>query len=426
MLTAVAVRGYRSLRDVVLPLGALTVVTGPNGSGKSNLYRALHLLAATAREGAPAALAREGGLASALWAGPEQGGGGEGTVRRRPVRVELGVTGDDTGYALTLGLPQVAPEPPSPFARDPEIKAETVWAGPLARPASVLTERRGPHVRTRTDDGWATLTTAARPHESMLDVVADPNRSPELVTLREELRSWRLYDHLRTDPGAPARQPRPGSRTSALAADGADLAAALASAADMGADRELTAALEDAFPGSRLRISAHEGVFEVLLHQPGLLRPLHAAELSDGTLRFLMVAAALLTPRPPQLIVLNEPEQSMHPSVLPALARMTVRAARRTQVVMVTHSTALSEAVAAAAADTAGSAGTTRTAGTAGTTGATPTTGATRVTGGGGATTAAGEDDAGRVVAVELAKEAGETVVVGQEGPLDRPAWHWP
>ena len=45
MLTALAVSGYRSLRDVVVPLAGLNLVTGPNGSGKSNLYRALRLLA---------------------------------------------------------------------------------------------------------------------------------------------------------------------------------------------------------------------------------------------------------------------------------------------------------------------------------------------------------------------------------------------
>jgi predicted ATPase len=217
------------------------------------------------------------------------------------------------------------------------------------------------------------------------------------VTLREELRSWRLYDHLRTDPGSPARSPRPGSRTSALADDGADLAAALASVQAMGDDRALAAALEDAFPGSRLEVAAADGVFEVLLQQPGLLRPLRAAELSDGTLRFLMVTAALLTPRPPQLLVLNEPEQSMHVSLLPALARMTVRATRHTQVVVVTHSTALAVELASAG-------------GTDGDVPDVPT----------------GAEVRDRVVMLELAKEAGETVVVGQEGRLDRPAWTWP
>jgi predicted ATPase len=66
-----AVENYRSLRSLVLPLAPLTVVTGANGVGKSSLYRALRLLADAARNGAVAALAREGGLPSTLWAGPE-------------------------------------------------------------------------------------------------------------------------------------------------------------------------------------------------------------------------------------------------------------------------------------------------------------------------------------------------------------------
>ncbi|MEU0465684.1 AAA family ATPase, partial [Amycolatopsis sp. NPDC006131] len=74
MLTTLAVENYRSLRDLVLPLSRLTVVTGVNGTGKSNLYRALRLLADAGRNGAVAALAREGGLPSTLWAGPESVG----------------------------------------------------------------------------------------------------------------------------------------------------------------------------------------------------------------------------------------------------------------------------------------------------------------------------------------------------------------
>src|SRR5262245_29597376 len=71
MLTTLAVANYRSLRELIVPLARLNLVAGENGSGKSNLYRALRLLAETARGGVVAALAREGGLASALWAGPE-------------------------------------------------------------------------------------------------------------------------------------------------------------------------------------------------------------------------------------------------------------------------------------------------------------------------------------------------------------------
>ena len=61
------------------------------------------------------------------------------------------------------------------------------------------------------------------------------------------------------------------------------------------------------------------------MQQHGLLRPLKAAELSDGTLRYLLWIAALLTPRPPGLLVLNEPETSLHPDLLPALAASSRR-----------------------------------------------------------------------------------------------------
>ena len=72
MLRTLAVQNYRSLRRLVVPLTDLNVVTGPNGSGKSSLYRALRLLADASRNGAVAALAREGGLPATLWAGPEK------------------------------------------------------------------------------------------------------------------------------------------------------------------------------------------------------------------------------------------------------------------------------------------------------------------------------------------------------------------
>lgn len=76
-------------------------------------------------------------------------------------------------------------------------------------------------------------------------------------------------------------------------------------------------------------------------HQKGLLRPLSGAELSDGTLRYLLWVAALLTPRAPSLMVLNEPETSLHPDLLPALARLIMRTSEHTQVWVVTHSSRL-------------------------------------------------------------------------------------
>jgi predicted ATPase len=44
MLNTLAVSNYRSLRNLVIPLGQLSVLTGPNGSGKSNIYRSAHFV----------------------------------------------------------------------------------------------------------------------------------------------------------------------------------------------------------------------------------------------------------------------------------------------------------------------------------------------------------------------------------------------
>src|SRR6185295_13212989 len=107
----------------------------------------------------------------------------------------------------------------------------------------------------------------------------------------------------------------------------------------------LDAAITDAFPGSHVSIATDNGWFEVEMHQHGLLRPLKAAELSDGTLRYLLWTAALLTPRPPGLLVLNEPETSLHPDLLPALGRLIAQAAERAQVLVVSHATALVDAL---------------------------------------------------------------------------------
>ncbi len=161
MLTTVAISNYRSLRNVVIPLQNLNVVTGANGSGKSSFYRALRLLGDTAQGRVVPSLAREGGLQSTLWAGPEsiarsvrrQEHAVEGTRRDHPANLRLGFASDDLGYLIDLGLPKPIS---SAFALDPEIKRECVWHGPVLRPAAMLIDRQGPLVRIRRETATGT------------------------------------------------------------------------------------------------------------------------------------------------------------------------------------------------------------------------------------------------------------------------------
>jgi predicted ATPase len=383
MIKQLSISGYRSLRDVRLRLGALNVVSGANGSGKSSLYRALRLLADIAQGRIIQSLAVEGGLASVLWAGPEAFSREmkrgdhpiEGTRRNRPVSLKLGFSAGDFGYAIDLGLP-IKPPPPTRFSKDPEIKRESLWAGALLSRPSVFAERVGPSVRIRGETGaWRQVMHNLAPFDSMLTHCSDPREAAELLALRERMRNWRFYDHFRTDAQAPARQRQIGTRTPVLASDGSDLAAAIATIREIGAADEMDEAIADAFAGAALDVGGAGAEFELEFSQHGLLRPLKAAELSDGTLRYLLLTAALLTPRPPELMILNEPETSLHPELLAPLARLIAKASARSQIIVVSHAQSLAEAL--------------------------------------------NEEGA---VEIGLAKELGETLIPGDEAP----AWQWP
>lgn len=384
MLQTIAIRGYRSLREIVLPMSALTLVTGPNGAGKSSIYRALRLLADCGRGQVIGSLAREGGLQSALWAGPEQPTEHtQGTARTRPISLELGFTADDFGYLVDLGLPQLAgalqPDgSPSAFARDPEIKREVIFAGPVLRSSSALVRRAGEYAEAASESGrgFDELTRALPLHHSVLAEYAHPRALPELSAVSDRLRAWRFYDGFRVDADAPARRPHVGTRTPVLADDGSDLAAAVQTIIEAGTGL-LERAVADAFDGAKISVAVNDGLFDVQVRQRGMLRPLRSAELSDGTLRFLLWAAALLSLRPPSLMVLNEPETSLHPDLVRPLAGLIRAAASNTQVVVVTHSRALLEFL--------------------------------------------GD---GVATEIELYKQWGETKVAGQ-GLLDIPSWHW-
>ena len=219
-----AVSNYRSIRDLTLSLGQLNLVTGANGSGKSNLYRALKLLCDTARGDVIRALALEGGLPSVLWAGPEsfspkvkrgehpvQGG-----PRKDPVSLRLGFTTDDFGYGIDIGMP--TPVPRTMFSLDPEIKREVIWHGDTWHTRRALIDRRGGLVRARGADGeWRVIEQHLASFDSVVSRLADPSGTPEALVLREELRSWRFYEHFRCDSASPApctpgRRSHPGTQ----------------------------------------------------------------------------------------------------------------------------------------------------------------------------------------------------------------------
>lgn len=335
MIRELTVSGYRSVRSLRLGLGPVNVLVGPNGCGKSNLYRSMWLLAAAAGGELARALAGEGGVPSALWAGKRKQGS---------VRLTLGVSTEQLAYEVSLGLPTPVPGG-TMFSLDPLVKEEWVRYHEEGKRVTLL-ERGNSSVWARDADGnRVSYLMALSESESVLSQLREPHRFPQLSALRQEFLGWRFYHHFRTDAESPLRHPQIGVRTPVLSHDGGDLAAALQTIIEVGDAQGLQEAVTSAFPGAELIIAAPQARFSLFLKMREFQRPFDARELSDGTLRYLCLLAVLLSPRPPALLALNEPETSIHPDLMEPLARLVAGAAARSQLWITTHSQSLARLI---------------------------------------------------------------------------------
>ena len=346
-LAAIQISGYRSIRSIRFPVRRLSVLVGGNGVGKTNLYRSLELLHAAARGTLAEEIAREGGLGSIFWAGERK-------THEQPrlvleamlediLRDSTGDDGFSPGYRLEIGFPPR--EATAAFLTEAQIKAETLSVRQRGRDV-VLAERKGP-------SAWARDATGKRVvvDDLMLSsetMLATAGMVPEVDAVRLALAGWRFYHSFRTDPASPLRQPSLPVTSPMLASDGSNLAAVFATLRHIRGDTtDLDAAIAGAFPGARLEVPMPGESATFSMTFPDLpQRAFGAHELSDGTLQFLALAGALLAYRLPPFVALNEPETSLHPRLLPALARLIARAAERTQVWVVTHSRELADAIA--------------------------------------------------------------------------------
>lgn len=234
LLRGIHAAGYRSLRSVRFPVGRLSVFVGANGVGKTNLYRALELVQAAAGGFLARALAVEGGMESALWAGERR--------RKEPVRITLkavfGESADGTqthSYKVSAGITysyetEIGLRLPTAaaFAFEPQIKEETFVHHYRGRAQKIL-ERRGPTAFARGVDGErAPLGGELLASETALSSIEDVARYPDIYAVRQTMLDWRFYHEMRTDRDAPLRQPCLAIASPTLASDGANLGAVFA------------------------------------------------------------------------------------------------------------------------------------------------------------------------------------------------------
>ena len=311
---------------------------GENGVGKSNLYKSLSLLRDAATGQITRTIAEEGGLNSICWSG----------IRKRGEdgRLRLSARFDRLKYSIEIGFPSPVV---AAFAGEPMIKEECIEATEGKRTV-LLMERKNSLVSVRDDNGaWSSHKDAVLPSEPALAGFFDGKECPEIDLIKECNAGLAILSRLSHRSGV--------TDTKALSGDHDALAQCRWKRSSCGSGRDssqtirgdatdLQDAIEDAFPGAELRAWEENGRCEFDLQLADMPRPFGAHELSDGTLKYICLLAVFMAGyRLPPFIALNEPETSLHPSLLAPLARLIAKASSRADIWIVTHSEQLMEAL---------------------------------------------------------------------------------
>jgi predicted ATPase len=342
-LRSMSATNYRSLRSIRMDLAGVNLFIGDNGVGKSNLYRALQLVQAAVRGTLAYEIAAEGGMASALWSGPRR------VAKNFRIKLDVEVLDEERAitfrYRVEAGLRP--PKAAAGFAFEPQIKAEELSVETGSRPVTMM-KRDGPGIMVRGSHGrMQEYPEQAVVSETAVALLGDAGHYPEIGAFRRLVSGWRFFHGFRTDRESPLRQPCLAVTAPLLNEDGSNLAAVLATLVHTRGDTvDLDRAIADAFGGARLHVPQPGEYADFGLVFPELpQRVFQPRELSDGQIRFLGLAAALMSYRQPPLIALNEPETSLHSDMLDPLANLILEASHHSQIWIVTHSETLAATV---------------------------------------------------------------------------------
>ncbi len=322
------IAGFRSLKKVSWQPGDLNVVIGQNGTGKSNLLRALKLFSASVAGRLAENMRNSGGMGAVLWDGIAP-----------YLCLDLKLAQPDVSYELKLARLGST----SSYV----IEYERLFGvTDTAQFVSALADQNGrangqsPNKETQLSfdlRGLARLLEFPSIEKSKNKISAE---DLELVRLND----LAIYHDLNVGEGSAIRQAAVARFDKRVEADGQNLVSVLHTlyTTDREFERNIDAAMRAAFGADYERLiftpDAGDQRIQMKVRWRSLQRGQSMADLSDGTLRYLLLATILTAPDPPMLIAIDEPETGLHPSMLPIIAAYAIEASERTQIIFTTHS----------------------------------------------------------------------------------------
>jgi predicted ATPase len=346
-ILSLRVEGFRSFQDVEWKPGDLNIVVGPNASGKSNLLRILDMLSVSARGGLGKYIQREGGMEPLVWDGVAE------AVRIRLKTSPLGDSRDLRRDSLTYLLELQRLGKTTAYRIPEELLANfyPVETGEMEQPFKLLERSlQRAVIFDEQQHGLVAPEASVAEEETLLSMAAGPFTANHLIAeYQREIAVWSVYQDLHTDRDAAIRQAAVSRVETRVAPDGQNLVSALHTLyqSDREFERDVDAAMRAGFGDEFEKLvfpPAAEQRIQFGVRWKSLRREQPAADLSDGTLRFLFLLAVLANPNPPPLIAIDEPETGLHPSMLPIVAEYSSEAATRSQVLLTTHSPAFLDA----------------------------------------------------------------------------------
>jgi predicted ATPase len=317
-----------------LELGSLNVLVGPNGSGKSNLLEAIALLRSAPTDLRPVIL-RGGGVGEWIWKGTPQA-----------VATLDAVVANPNGAQPLRHVLAFRAEQQTFRINDERIENEQPDGGQTAPPFYYRYQQGRPEAHAQDGRRRKLRGDYVQPDQSILARLRDPESYPEITYLADVYGRIRLYREWVFGRNTVFREPQKADlRTDRLEEDFSNLGLFLNRLRRQSKTKDaLLAGLRDLYEGvTDFDISIEGGTVQVFFNEGDFTIP--ATRLSDGSVRHLCLLAILCDPDPPPLIGLEEPELGLHPDLLPKVADLLVAAARRTQLIVTTHSDILVDAL---------------------------------------------------------------------------------